>query len=89
MPRIVRTARGDLVDFDALVIKQKLAEAPMNIEVERRKTFIDAKEGKVRGARRTVPETPTVAPEGVTVGVVPDPDPSWTESPTTADRKKK
>lgn len=52
MPRIVRTARGEQIDFDAIVIKQKIASAPMNIDVARRKEFIDSKEGKVRGARR-------------------------------------
>ena len=52
MPRIVRTARGEQIDFDAIVIKQQIASAPMNIEVARRKEFIDSKEGKVRGARR-------------------------------------
>jgi hypothetical protein len=49
MPRIVRTARGDQVDFDTIIIKQQLAQAPMNIEVSRRKEFIDSKEGKVKG----------------------------------------
>jgi hypothetical protein len=53
MPRNVRTARGDIVDFDAIIIKQQLAQAPMNIEVARRKEFIDSKEGKVRGAKKT------------------------------------
>jgi hypothetical protein len=52
MPRTVRTARGDLVDFDAIIIKQQIAQAPMNIEVQRRKDFIDSKEGKVRGQRK-------------------------------------
>lgn len=46
MPRTIRTARGDEVDFDAIVIKQQLAQAPMNIEVAQRKRFIDAKEEK-------------------------------------------
>ena len=53
MPRIVRTARGEQIDFDAIVIKQQIAAAPMNIDVARRKEFIDSKEGKVRGARRS------------------------------------
>lgn len=44
MARIVRTARGDLVDFDELLIKQELEAAPMNIEVLRRKNFIDQQE---------------------------------------------
>ena len=49
MPRIVRTARGEQIDFDTIMIKQQLAQAPMNVEVARRKEFIDSKEGKARG----------------------------------------
>jgi len=52
MPRIVRTARGELIDFDTIIIKNQLAQAPMNIEVARRKEFIDSKEGKARGAKK-------------------------------------
>lgn len=55
MPRTVRTARGDLIDFDALVIKQQLAQAPMNVEVANRKTFIDTQEAKKRGQRAPAP----------------------------------
>lgn len=51
MPRIVRTARGEMVDFDAILIKQQLAKAPMNIEVARRKQFIDSKESKAKSVR--------------------------------------
>lgn len=52
MPKIIRTARGEQIDFDAVVIKQQIAQAPMNIEVARRKEFIDSKEGKARGQRK-------------------------------------
>ena len=52
MPRLVRTARGVQIDFDTIIIKQQLAQAPMNVEVARRKEFIDSKEGKVRGAQK-------------------------------------
>ena len=56
MPRNVKTARGESVDFDALILKQQIAQAPMNIEVARRKEFIDAKEGRGRGQRVAAPE---------------------------------
>jgi hypothetical protein len=69
MARNVRTARGDIVDFDTIVIKQALADAPMNIEVARRKNFIDAKESKLRGQRR--PATPVVAPASLVEAAVP------------------
>jgi len=52
MPRIVRTARGELIDFDMILIKNQLAQAPMNIEVARRKEFIDSKESKAREAKK-------------------------------------
>lgn len=44
MPRLVRTARGQIVDLDVIIVKQQLAQAPMNLEVSRRKKFIDARE---------------------------------------------
>jgi len=56
MPRIVRTARGVQLDFDTIIIKQQLAQAPMNIEVARRKEFIDSKEGKARGSKAATTE---------------------------------
>lgn len=51
MANVRRTARGELVDFDQIRIKQQLAQAPMNVEVERRKEYIDNKE-KGKAARR-------------------------------------
>lgn len=64
MGRMVRTARGDLVDFDAIMIKQQLAEAPMNIEVQRRKNFIDDREDVGRRRNKTTtPEVPASVPE--------------------------
>lgn len=42
--RRIASARGDVVDFDLLKIKQQLADAPGNIEVARRQAFIDDKE---------------------------------------------
>lgn len=48
MPRIYKSAKGESVNFDAVMIKNQLAQAPMNIEVARRKNFIDSKEEKPR-----------------------------------------
>lgn len=56
MSHTIRTARGELVDFDAIKIKQELAQSPMNIEVARRKAFIDSKEGKARGFKSDLVE---------------------------------
>ena len=48
MPRIVRSARGEIVDFDLIMIKNQLAQAPQNVEVARRQQFIDNKEESPR-----------------------------------------
>lgn len=69
MPRIVRTARGEIIDFDTIIIKQQLAQAPMNVEVARRKDFIDSKEGKVRGAQRPTANTGSIAESSVEVAL--------------------
>lgn len=45
MTRKVRSARGDVVDFDLLAITRSLATAPAPINVEARRKFIDEKEG--------------------------------------------
>lgn len=44
MPQ-VRSARGDVVDFQLLQIKQQLAAAPVPKVVEERRRFIDEKDG--------------------------------------------
>lgn len=46
MTRIYQSARGELVDVDAVYIKQQMSLVPMEVDVARRKNFIDAKEGK-------------------------------------------
>jgi len=65
MPRTVRTARGEVVDFDMIVIKNQLAQAPMNIEVQKRKDFIDSKEGKARQRQTPPVVSPVVTPTPV------------------------
>lgn len=37
----VRTARGEMVDFDELRVKQSLAATPANIQVKAREEFVD------------------------------------------------
>jgi len=58
-----------MVDFDAIVIKQQLAEAPMNIEVKRRKDFLDSKEGRARGQKKVEAEAVSTPTPVVTVEV--------------------
>lgn len=50
--RVVRSARGKLVDFDLLAMKQKMASNPKPVEVQKREDFIDQKHRrKGRGSR--------------------------------------
>ena len=64
MPRIYLSARGEVVDFDMHLIKQQLATAPMTVDVEKRKTFIESKE---------VRKKPDVAPEAEAPAAMPAP----------------
>lgn len=43
MTKGVRSARGTMVNFDLLKIKQQIASAPKTTEVKARENFIDAK----------------------------------------------
>lgn len=45
MAKSAISARGQLVDFDILQIKQALATAPINVGTEERRQFIDTKNG--------------------------------------------
>lgn len=45
MSRLTRSARGSLVDFDLLAIKQQIAAAPAPVSVDQRRKFIDEKDG--------------------------------------------
>ncbi|WP_407305380.1 hypothetical protein [Acinetobacter sp.] len=55
MGQQIRSARGELIDFEMLAIKQQLAAAPVPKAVEQRKRAIDAKDG-VRSAKVEEPE---------------------------------
>lgn len=45
MSQYIRSARGELIDFELLAIKQQLANAPVPKVVEQRKKAIDEKDG--------------------------------------------
>lgn len=45
MGQKIRSARGELIDFELLAIKQQLASAPVPKVVEQRKKAIDEKDG--------------------------------------------
>lgn len=56
MSKKARSARGDLVDFDLLAIKQQLATLPVPVGVNQRRKFIDEKNGI---KTRSVAEVPS------------------------------
>lgn len=45
MSKKARSARGEIVDFDVLAIKQQLAAKPVPVSVDERRRFIDEKDG--------------------------------------------
>jgi hypothetical protein len=45
MSKTARSARGDVVDFDLLAIKQQLALKPVPVSVNARRKFIDERDG--------------------------------------------
>lgn len=59
MPTIARSARGTIVDFDIMKIKQQLAANPVQVGTEERRRFIDTKDGiKPKPIVETIPEIP-------------------------------
>lgn len=58
MSRTVKSARGDLVDFDLLKIKQQIASAPKPTNVKAREDFIDQKfKRRLKKLKRDVIDT--------------------------------
>lgn len=45
MAKRSRSARGEMVDFDLLSIKQHLATTPVPVSVQNRRKFIDERDG--------------------------------------------
>lgn len=45
MSRKARSARGEMIDFDLIAIKQQLATTPVPVGVNQRRKFIDEKDG--------------------------------------------
>jgi len=72
MARIARSARGEIVDFDILSIKQALTAAPISISTEERRTFIDTKNGLKPKQAVVNNGLKIIAPEEVSKPVLPD-----------------
>lgn len=64
MGQLIRSARGELIDFELLAIKQQLASAPVPKKVEERKQAIDVKDGV---KTRVIPDVDfSISPETAT-----------------------
>jgi hypothetical protein len=60
MSKKARSARGELVDFDMLAIKQQLATLPVPVSVDARRRFIDDKDGVKQKATKQAPVSPEI-----------------------------
>jgi hypothetical protein len=63
MSRKARSARGEIVDFDLLAIKQQLAATPVPVSVDARRKFIDEKDGLKAKTATPIPDALTMAVE--------------------------
>ena len=63
MSRKARSARGEVVDFDLLAIKQQLAATPVPVSVDTRRKFIDEKDGLKSKTATPIPAALSVAME--------------------------
>lgn len=58
MSKFARSARGEIVDFDLLAIKQQLAMTPVPVSVDDRRKFIDERDGLKTKQSQTVSSEP-------------------------------
>lgn len=66
MPKIVKSARGNLVDFDLLKIKQQIGATPKTTNVKAREDFIDQKfKRRLKKATRDAVSSVAKAPQPV------------------------
>lgn len=93
MPKIVRTARGEMVDFDLIRIKQQLADAPAPTEVRERENFVERRlKRKLKQRATSLVEQPAaVEPVGEVVETKLEPVQSETkpEAAVTKPKEKK
>jgi len=58
MPKIVRSIKGEMIDFDLLKIKQEMTKAPSPLEVTERRNYIDNKlQRRIRRAKEELQKT--------------------------------
>ena len=62
MAKVARSARGQVVNFDMLAIKQQLASRPVPVGAQARRKFIDEKDGIKRRENYIVPPPEMASP---------------------------
>lgn len=62
MTKLVRTARGEIVDFDLIKIKQQLVDSPAPTEVKARENFVEKRLKRRLIRNKTVPKVAPVEP---------------------------
>jgi len=73
MSKQARSARGQIVDFDLLAIKQQLAKQPVPVGVNQRRKFIDEKDGiKHRNQENYIVPPAPVAAKPAAPAALPD-----------------
>lgn len=66
MSKSTRSARGQIVDFDLLAIKQQLAVTPVPVGVDDRRRFIDEKDGiRTKNVQEPVASALLLSQEGI------------------------
>jgi hypothetical protein len=61
MGKKVRSARGEVIDFDLLKIKEQIAQTPPSVDVKKREEFIDKKfQRRLRKQKREVETMATI-----------------------------
>lgn len=93
MPKIVRTARGEMVDFDLIRIKQQLADAPAPTEVRERENFVERRlKRKLKQRATSLVDQPAAVetkPEGEVTEAEPQVEAKPETKPETAAPKTK
>jgi len=82
MGKKARSARGQMVDFDLMKIKEQIASAPTPLEVKARQDFI---ENRLMRRIKTSQNTVDVAKEDVVAPAMPEPAATIDESHIEAD----
>lgn len=93
MGKKVRSARGELIDFDLMKIKEQIASNPPSIDVQQRQNFIDKRlRRRLKKAKQGIDKVPVDVDAKVADGPASIEEPvieQVDQKPTVSPRKKK